>query len=106
MTPQPTGDDVSIVDVRREDLEYSLVDDIRSGLRQGGHSDRTLPTLLLYDENGLRLFEDITYLDEYYLTNAEIEVLTLHAEHLAQEIQAGSLIIELGSGYAPMFVPA
>ena len=40
----------------------------------------------------------ITYLDEYYLTNAEIEVLERNAEEMARNIQAESMVIELGSG--------
>ena len=57
-----------------------------------------MPTLLLYDEEGLQLFEEITYLDEYYLTNAEIETLNTHAEAIARLIKPGSQVIELGSG--------
>lgn len=40
----------------------------------------------------------ITYLEEYYLTNAEIEVLERNAEEMARNIQAESMVIELGSG--------
>ena len=46
---------------------------MRKMLNPGKGKERKMPTLLLYDEQGLKLFEDITYLDEYYLTNAEIE---------------------------------
>ena len=106
MAPQLQGSDVAIIDIRQDEHEFSLVDEIHRGLRQGPDNGRTLPTLLLYDEAGLKLFERITYLDQYYLTNAEMEVLTLHADSLAKEIKAGSLIVELGSGYAPMFLPA
>jgi L-histidine Nalpha-methyltransferase / hercynylcysteine S-oxide synthase len=49
-------------------------------------------------EAGLKLFEDITYLDEYYLTNAEIEVLEKHARDIAERIPGGSRLVELGSG--------
>ena len=49
-------------------------------------------------EKGLKLFEQITYLDEYYLTNAEIEALTRHADAIAEHIPSGSRVIELGSG--------
>lgn len=49
-------------------------------------------------ERGLKLFEDITYLKDYYLTNAEIEALTTHADAIAQHIPAGARLIELGSG--------
>ena len=106
MVPKIRDSEVSIIDIRQHEAEFSLVDDIYRGLRQTEDSGRTLPTLLLYDEVGLKLFEDITYLDQYYLTNAEIEVLRLHAGHIAKEIKTGSMIVELGSGYAPMFAAA
>jgi len=102
----PIESNVPIIDIRQKKLEFSLVDDIRRALQQDKESSLTLPTLLLYDEAGLKLFEDITYLDQYYLTNAEIEVLTLYADKIAMKIKAGSLIVELGSGYAPTFLPA
>ncbi|KAJ9644742.1 hypothetical protein H2199_003705 [Coniosporium tulheliwenetii] len=94
MTPAQAN----IIDIRRETDEHSILDDIRKGLRPGDAAEKTLPTLLLYDETGLRLFEKITYLDEYYLTNAEIEVLQTYADRIAARIQPGSLIVELGSG--------
>ena len=60
-------------------------------------SNGTLPTMLLYNELGLQLFEKITYNPHYYLTNSEIDVLTRHAQEIAKIIR-GSTIIELGSG--------
>ena len=92
--------DVSIIDIRRGGLDFVLVDEICQKLNPGKGKERRMPTLLLYDEQGLKLFEDITYLDEYYLTNAEIEVLTNHADEMTKHIRAGSLVVELGSGYA------
>ena len=65
---------------------------------QGG-GGRALPTLLLYDAQGLKLFERITYLDEYYLTESEITILTRWAKDIAERIPDESVIIELGSGY-------
>jgi uncharacterized SAM-dependent methyltransferase len=44
------------------------------------------------------LFEDITYLDEYYLTNAEIEALHINAAAIAERLRPGTRLIELGSG--------
>lgn len=38
-------------------------------------------------------------MDEYYLTNAEIEALTRHANAIASRIPANSRLVELGSGY-------
>jgi L-histidine Nalpha-methyltransferase / hercynylcysteine S-oxide synthase len=49
-------------------------------------------------EPGLKLFEEITYLDEYYLTNAEIEALERHATEIAKRLPEGSRLVELGSG--------
>ena len=40
----------------------------------------------------------ITYLEEYYLTNSEIDVLKRSAAELAQAIPSGSMVIEFGSG--------
>jgi uncharacterized SAM-dependent methyltransferase len=50
-------------------------------------------------ERGLKLFEQITYLKEHYLTNTEIEVLEKCGEKIAQRIPNGCRLVELGSGY-------
>lgn len=86
---------VQIIDIRRSVINDDIRKDILDGLRG---EPKTLPTLLLYDEKGLNLFEDITYLDEYYLTNAEIEVLSKHAAEIAKQIPDGARLVELGSG--------
>lgn len=100
MAPQINGNHIPIIDIRRQARNGSILDDIFRGLRPEKGKDRTLPTMVLYDEKGLKLFEDITYLDEYYLTNAEIEVLNKHAADIAKMIPPGSRLLELGSGYA------
>lgn len=97
-------DGVSIIHIRQKVLGVSLVDEIREKLRPGKGEEKRLPTLLLYDERGLKIFEDITYLEEYYLTNAEIEVLTMHAAEITKSIHEGSMIVELGSGYELAFL--
>lgn len=40
----------------------------------------------------------ITYVSEYYLTNAEIDVLERSAESIAANIPSNSMVVELGSG--------
>ncbi|KAJ4323572.1 hypothetical protein N0V94_001765 [Neodidymelliopsis sp. IMI 364377] len=87
-----------IIDIRVGSTDFDIVADIKKGLKPQDGGEKRLPTLLLYDEAGLRLFEEITYLDEYYLTNAEIEVLEAHAEQIAHRVQSDSVIVELGSG--------
>ncbi len=103
MAPSSINHEARIVDIRRGKVEHTILDDMHELLHPKDSEEIRLPTLLLYDEVGLQLFEDITYLDEYYLTNAEIEVLESYAEQIAQRIQPGSLVIELGSGYDHAF---
>ncbi|KAL9597119.1 MAG: hypothetical protein Q9219_005341 [cf. Caloplaca sp. 3 TL-2023] len=95
---QDLGATVWIEDIRQDDFSSSVLDEIRSGLRPAAGAEKTLPTLLLYDEQGLKLFEDISYLEEYYPTNAEIEVLQDHVEEIAASVPQGCVILELGAG--------
>ncbi|EFE30754.1 uncharacterized protein ARB_02453 [Trichophyton benhamiae CBS 112371] len=94
MSPIATSN-VEIVDIRGANLQSSLSQDIYHGLQA---AEKSLPTLLLYDTKGLRLFEDITYLDEYYLTNAEIKVLEANAAKIAALVPENCQLVELGSG--------
>ncbi|KAK8191914.1 C-type lectin protein [Phyllosticta capitalensis] len=95
---QKNGTTSNILNIRQDATGKSLLDDVLKGLHVDQGTEKTLSTILLYDEIGLRLFEKITYLDEYYLTNAEIEVLETYADHIADRIQPGSILLELGSG--------
>ncbi|KAK4100895.1 hypothetical protein N658DRAFT_426797 [Parathielavia hyrcaniae] len=92
-----TGPDLDIIDIRRVAVETNLKAEVLS-MFHSRHGARKLPTLLLYDERGLQLFEKITYLDEYYLTNDEIQILQSFAADMVSSIPSGAMIIELGSG--------
>ena len=79
--------------------------EIISGLlRPAG--EKRLPTMLLYDEHGLRLYDDITTkAPEYYLFGAEEEILKNHANeivcamhHGGEEISEDEVVLELGAG--------
>lgn len=60
---------------------------------------KSLPTELLYDDAGLQLFDQITYLPEYYLTSAEADILSTHGPNIVKEaVGDGTTIIELGVG--------
>ncbi|PLB51077.1 hypothetical protein P170DRAFT_354337 [Aspergillus steynii IBT 23096] len=89
---------VEIVDIRQNDVGFSLVHDIHQGIDPSVGPRRSMPTMLLYDTKGLNLFEEITYLDEYYPTNAEIEVLETHAKSIVERIPDNGQLLELGSG--------
>ena len=67
------------------------------GLQQPVGSKR-LPTILLYDEKGLQIFDRITYLEEYYPTNAEAEILNVRAGELVRTLPTGAIVVELGAG--------
>ncbi|KAM5345289.1 hypothetical protein ACJ41O_011151 [Fusarium nematophilum] len=94
---KPTPPLPNIIDIRGEHVEINLKEEVAS-MFNPEDGPRKLPTLLLYNEKGLQLFEDITYLDEYYLTNYEIEVLKQSATDIARQVPEGSMVIELGSG--------
>nr|POE72323.1 ergothioneine biosynthesis protein 1 [Quercus suber] len=90
-----------IIDIRSDAAGFELKQEIFAGLKEKNgkpRAEKTLPTLLLYDDAGLKLFERITYLEQYYLTRAEIEVLEKHAESIAQRIPNNAMLVELGSG--------
>ena len=89
---------MSITDIRQTEITTALAEQIWQGLDPGDGKEKSLPTMLLYDESGLKLFEKITYLEEYYLTNAEIELLKENAIQIVNLIKSGSKIVELGSG--------
>lgn len=62
--------------------------------------ERWLPTMLLYDERGLRLYDDLTTnAHEYYLFGAEEEILKKSADDIVKLILLdNALVLELGAG--------
>jgi L-histidine N-alpha-methyltransferase len=68
--------------------------DARAGLTA---SPKVLPPKWFYDEEGCRLFDEITRLPEYYPTRTERVILARHAGDIAARTSADSLV-ELGSG--------
>ena len=58
---------------------------------------KTLPPKLFYDAEGVRLFEAITRLPEYYLTRAERQVLTRAAPEIVALAEPGSALVEYGA---------
>ena len=61
---------------------------------------KSLAPWLFYDEVGSRLFEEITALEEYYLTRAEREIFAANAEDIFDALGANIAIAELGAGTA------
>ncbi|KAJ9066057.1 hypothetical protein DSO57_1013499 [Entomophthora muscae] len=89
---------VNIIDIKQPGFaELNLKKLILDGI-SGGSGEKNIPTLVLYDDRGLQLFDQITYLDEYYLTGAEIDILQLQSAQIIENIPDGAAIVELGSG--------
>ncbi|KAF9109697.1 hypothetical protein BGX27_007303 [Mortierella sp. AM989] len=59
---------------------------------------KTIPTMVLYDDRGLQIFDEITYLEEYYLTQEEIEILERDGDKIVEHIPDNSVVVELGAG--------
>ncbi|KAF7167699.1 hypothetical protein CNMCM6106_003127 [Aspergillus hiratsukae] len=57
-----------------------------------------LPSLLLWDDDGLDLFDALTQTPSYYLHDKEMEILGQYAHEMADRIPSGSVLIELGCG--------
>ena len=84
------------VRVRDEAPSRSLFrSEVLKGLSGPGKS---IPYKYLYDERGSELFEQITELDEYYLTRTELSIMEHHVTDMAEAIGPRCLMIEYGSG--------
>ena len=69
--------------------------EVLSGL--SGHP-KSIPSKYFYDEAGSRLFEEITRLDEYYLTRIERTILEDHLGEIAELLGEDVLVVEPGAG--------
>jgi len=83
-----------LTDVSDPTKSFSL--DVLHGL---SGSTKTLPSKYFYDDYGSRLFQQITELEEYYLTRCEREVFRQHREDICRLAGSGPFnLIELGVG--------
>src|SRR5436305_11837261 len=71
--------------------------DVRAGLNA---RPKVLPPKYFYDDLGSKLFEAICGLPEYYLTRAESEILSRHAEAIVEATDGPARLTDLGSGSA------
>ena len=61
-------------------------------------TQKMLSPKYFYDDAGSKLFEEITELPEYYLTNTELEIMTRHIDEMTGVIGEQASLIEFGSG--------
>ena len=98
---------VPILDIRQEQVKMSLQNQIRDMITARERKCMQVPWELFWDAKGLQIFEEMTYLDDYYPTNTELEILQNSADQLVRSLQEGSIIVELGSGYVHyIYLPA
>jgi dimethylhistidine N-methyltransferase len=88
----PTRQEITMLDaaVRHPDIAAEAL----AGLTA---ARKTLPPKLFYDTEGVRLFDAITRLPEYYLTRAEMALLRLVGPDIARLAPAGAALIEYGA---------
>jgi dimethylhistidine N-methyltransferase len=75
--------------------QAASVQEVLRGLRS---PQKELPCKLFYDRIGSELFEQITSLDEYYPTRAELRIMRACAAEIAARLGPNCLLIEYGSG--------
>ena len=78
-------------------INQQFAKDILDGLKS---SSKSIPSKYFYDEEGSKLFQTIMELDEYYLTDCEYEIFTVHKEYICTYFQERGPfdLIELGAG--------
>ncbi len=84
-----------VLDIHGDDNVAGLGQDIVHGLRA---QPKYLPSLLLWDTPGLKLFERLAGRQDYYPARKERSLICENAEDIAERIKGDSFIVELGSG--------
>lgn len=92
----PTNGIVQLLDIRKSSL-IDLKSDIISGLIGRGVA-RTMPSLLLWDEEGLENFYSWTKSSDYYPKQRELEILRTQGLDIVRNLSKRLVLIELGCG--------
>ncbi len=71
--------------------------DVLNGLTA---KNKSLSSKYFYDDNGSRIFQEIMNMPEYYLTDAEFEILSMQSKQIIDALQFSTPfnIVELGAG--------
>lgn len=77
--------------------ETAFAREVREGLSK---QPKAIPAKWIYDERGSKLFEEITELPEYYLTDRERAIFQTHADAIAACCPSRTALVELGAGSA------
>jgi len=80
------------------DLSWNEVPFLQALLEGLSRPQKAIPCAFLYDHRGMRYFDQICRLPEYYPYRTEIRILQSHAPEIAELIGADAVLYELGSG--------
>lgn len=61
-------------------------------------TEPVLPSMLIWNDTGPKLFENLTQDPGYYPFHEELAILTRCADEMARQVKPGSLLLELGCG--------
>ena len=87
----------SIIDIRRESRSADLKEGILEGLRQ---EPKKLPSLLLWNDKGIKLYERLkAECDDYYPSRHEDNLIRRNARGIVATMPNNGTLVELGSGY-------
>lgn len=93
---------MSVLSFRRREARLDQVEEASSfqaavlhGLSQ---RKKSIPARFFYDKRGSELFEQITALDEYYPTRAELSILSTYGEEIAAAAADARALVEFGAG--------
>lgn len=75
-----------------------MPDDLKAIIAGLSRPRKSISSKYFYDEVGSKLFEDITRLPEYYLTNTELAIMEACVEEIAGLAGPQASLIEFGSG--------
>ncbi|WP_299120208.1 L-histidine N(alpha)-methyltransferase [uncultured Winogradskyella sp.] len=75
----------------------TFAQDVLAGLTA---ENKYLSSKYFYDDKGSRIFQEIMNMPEYYLTNAEFEILSMQSQQIIEALQFSTPfnIVELGAG--------
>ncbi|KAI1109267.1 histidine-specific methyltransferase [Nemania sp. NC0429] len=84
-----------IVDIRQRCSNFDLGKEVVDGMRC---PPRSLPSLLLWDDQGLDYFDQFSQRSAYYPFHGEIEILRKYGSSIGSSIPSNGVLLELGCG--------
>jgi uncharacterized SAM-dependent methyltransferase len=83
-------------DIRTSHDSVDLKSCVISGLTS---EPKSMPDLLLWDEQGMRNFNSWIQNPDYYPRSSELEIIHKYQDEIAQSFPSTLVLVELGCGY-------